>query len=156
MVEATAACMLARSQMASTATFFRIRLQASLRLGGSHRPNAGRQRAGKVQVLLAIFEHPPEASGETINSAVVIAAERPSPTLGIKTAAEYFGSLTELATSKGFQAEDEPHESAVGTKRWCAVTSSARGTLTMRQTSLVMLRRVTPSRSRSSAAAKTK
>src|SRR4051812_29211600 len=31
--------------------------------------------AGKGEVLLAVFERPPQAAGETINSAVVIASE---------------------------------------------------------------------------------
>src|SRR6266550_2227229 len=37
-------------------------------------PNAATD-AAKSQLLLAIFERPPEATGETVNSAVVIAAE---------------------------------------------------------------------------------
>ena len=81
---------------------------------------------GKSQVLLAVFEHPPEASAETINSAVVLASESAESYPGLKSAAEYFGPLTELTTSKGFKAVNEPHESAVGTKRLCGLTSSAR------------------------------
>ena len=34
-----------------------------------------RNEAGKSQLLLAVFERPPEATGDTINSAVVIASE---------------------------------------------------------------------------------
>ena len=93
--------------------------------------------ASKFRVLLAVFERPPEATGDTINSAVVIAAE-PVPA-GIKSAGEYFQSLSALTTAKGFQAEEEPHEFLVGaTMLVRGDFSRARGTLTVRQTSLVM------------------
>ena len=70
--------------------------------------------ASKSRVLLAIFERPPEATGDTVNSAVVIAAE---PLLaGMKTVGEYFESLSALTTAKGFQAEGEPHEFLVGSR----------------------------------------
>ena len=97
--------------------------------------------ASKSRVLLATFERPPEAPGDTINSAVVIAAE-PVPA-GIKSAGEYFQSLSALTTAKGFQTEEEPHEFLVGTSRLVRGDfSKARGTLTVRQTSLVMLQKV--------------
>ncbi len=48
--------------------------------------------ASKSRLLLAVFERPPEATGDTINSAVVIAAE--ALPAGMKTAAEYFESLS--------------------------------------------------------------
>src|SRR6478672_1365908 len=51
--------------------------------------------AGKSLVLLAVFERPPEASGNTVNSAVVIAVESLASYPGLKTAADYFGPLTE-------------------------------------------------------------
>ena len=97
--------------------------------------------ASKSRVLLATFERPPEAPGDTINSAVVIAAE-PVPA-GIKSAGEYFQSLSALTTAKSFQAEEEPHEFLAGTSRLVRGDfSKARGTLTVRQTSLVMLQKV--------------
>jgi hypothetical protein len=94
--------------------------------------------ASRSRVLLAIFERPPEATSDTINSAVVIAAE---PVLaGIKSAGEYFQSLNALTTAKGFQAEEEPHEFSVGATRLVRGDfSKARGTLSVRQTSLVRL-----------------
>ncbi len=96
--------------------------------------------ASKSELLLAIFERPPEATGDTVNSAVVIAAERLSSYSGMKTAAEYFGPLTELATAKGFQAVEEPHTFSIGaTQLVRGDFSKSRGTLTMRQTSLVVL-----------------
>ena len=94
--------------------------------------------ASQSRVLMAIFERPPQASGDTINSAVVIAAE-PLPT-GMKTAAEYFDSLAALTSAKGFQTEEEPHEFSVGTTRLVRGDfSKARGTLTIRQASLILL-----------------
>ena len=65
--------------------------------------------AGKGEVLLAVFERPPEATGDTINSAVVIASESAASYPGLKKAEDYLGPLTELATAKGFTAEGEPY-----------------------------------------------
>ena len=59
--------------------------------------------AGKSLVLLAVFERPPEATGNTVNSAVVIAAESVSSYPGLKTAADYFGPLTEVTLSQRLQ-----------------------------------------------------
>ena len=58
-------------------------------------------------VLLAVFEQPPEAPREAINSGVVIAAESVSAYPGLKTAADYFGILTQLTTGKGFKGGNE-------------------------------------------------
>src|SRR3989442_2712144 len=94
---------------------------------------------GKL-LLLAAFERPPEATGTTINSAVVIAAEKVSSFSGLKTASDYFGPITELATAKGFSVLNEPHDFVVGTKRLVRGDfSKPRGSLTMYQTSLVTL-----------------
>lgn len=96
--------------------------------------------AVKSLLLLALFERPPEATGDTVNSAVVIAAEPLSNYSGMKTASDYFGPLTELATTKGFQAVEEPHAFSIGTAQLVRGDfSKSRGTLTMRQTSLVVL-----------------
>ena len=64
----------------------------------------------KASVLLAVFERPPEARGDTVNSAVVIAVEPASSYPGLKTAAQYFGPVTELTTAKGFQPVAEPYD----------------------------------------------
>jgi hypothetical protein len=66
-------------------------------------------KSAKSELLLAVFEHPPEATANTINSAVVIASESTSSYLGLKQAEDYLGPLTELATSKGFKVEGEPY-----------------------------------------------
>ena len=73
--------------------------------------------AGKSEVLLSVFERPPEVQAEGINPAVVIAVENRSSYPGLKFAAEYLDPITELATSKGFKVTHEPYEYAVGSKQ---------------------------------------
>jgi hypothetical protein len=94
----------------------------------------------KSLLLLAVFERPPEATGSTINSAIVISAERVSQFSGLKTAADYFGPITELVTAQGFKVVNEPSEFPIGATRLVRGDfSKPRGTLTMHQTSLVKL-----------------
>jgi hypothetical protein len=107
--------------------------------------------AGKAEVLLAVFERPPQATGDTINSAVVIASESAASYPGLKKAEDYLGPLTELTTSKGFKAEGEPYALEVEsrqllradfTKPLSGKTSSVETSndkLTMRQCTLVLL-----------------
>ncbi len=95
----------------------------------------------KSMVLLATFERPPEASGDTVNSAVVIAAESVSSYPGLKDAAQYFGPVAEIAKSKGFTAISEPYDFPVDAKPIVRQDFSKKlGELTMVQSSLVMLR----------------
>jgi hypothetical protein len=92
------------------------------------------------QVLLATFERPPEASGDTINSAVIIAAENLSSYPGVKTAADYFEPLTAATASQGFKVIRNPYEFRVGGKTLMRGDFSKElGKLTMYQSSLVML-----------------
>jgi hypothetical protein len=94
----------------------------------------------KAQVLLGIFERPPEVTGETVNSAVVIAAESVSSYPGLKTAADYFGPLEEVVTAKGFKVVNEPYEFPIGAKQLAREDfTKAMGKLTMQQATLVML-----------------
>jgi hypothetical protein len=94
----------------------------------------------KSQLLLAIFERPPEATGDAVNSAAVLAAERLSGYPGMKTAADYFGALRDLATAQGFQAVGEPHDFSIGaTQLVRGDFSKSRGTLSVHQASLVVL-----------------
>jgi hypothetical protein len=94
----------------------------------------------KPETLLAIFERPPAAPGDTINSAVVIAAESLANYHGIKTAADYFGPIIELAEQRGFKVVNEPYQFISGAKQLVrADFSKQRGTLTMWQSSLVMI-----------------
>jgi hypothetical protein len=97
---------------------------------------------GKSMVLLAVFERPPEATGNTVNSAVVIAAEIVSSYPGLRTAADYFGPLTEVTLSKGFKVVNEPFDFSGGANRLVRGDFSKEvGTLTMHQSSVVMLKK---------------
>ncbi len=107
--------------------------------------------AGKAEVLLAIFERPPEATGDTINSAVVFASESTASYPGLKKAEDYLGPLTELATAKGFKAEGEPYALEVESRQLLRAdfvkplsvktigVETSNDKLTMRQCTLVML-----------------
>ena len=68
------------------------------------------------RVLLAAFSRPPEARAEDVNASVLIAAEPAATYPGLNDAAQYFGPLTEVAKAQGFTIDEEPYESAVGTK----------------------------------------
>ena len=95
----------------------------------------------KSRLLLAVFERPPEAVGDTVNTAVVITAESAASYPGLKTAADYLGPLTELTTSKGFKSAADASEIEIGsTPLVRADFSKDLGKLTMRQTSLILLR----------------
>lgn len=70
----------------------------------------------KAMVLLGVFERPPLAKGSTINSSIVIAAEAASSYPGLKSAAQYFGPLTEVMTQEGLTKANEPYEFPVDGK----------------------------------------
>jgi len=70
----------------------------------------------KATVLLGIFERPPQAAGDTVNSSVVIAAESISSYPGLKNAAQYFGPIREVTEAKGMKAVHEPYEFPVDGK----------------------------------------
>jgi hypothetical protein len=92
------------------------------------------------ETLLAVFERPPAAPGETINSAVVIAAEPLANYHGIKSAAEYLNPISELAEQRGFKVANQPYAFSLGKKQLArADFSKDRGKLTMWQSSLVMI-----------------
>ena len=97
--------------------------------------------AGKAEVLLAIFERPPQAAGDTINSAVVIASESAASYPGLKRAEDYLGPLTELATAKGFKPEGEPYALEVESRQLLRADfiKPINGKLIMRQCTLVLL-----------------
>jgi hypothetical protein len=108
--------------------------------GAQANVDAGKSHGDKPETLLAVFERPPGAPGDGINSAVVIVAESLADYHGIKTAADYFGPITELAEQRGFKVENEPEVFSVGTKQLVRGDfSKPRGTLTMWQSSLVMI-----------------
>ena len=93
-------------------------------------------------LLLAIFEHPPETTGNSINSAVVVAAEPSSSYPGLRNAEQYFGPLTTLTKSKGLAVVNEPYEFPVGTMQLVRGDfSKPLGNLTLQQSTLVMVQK---------------
>jgi len=96
---------------------------------------------GRSDLLLAAFERPPEATGDTINSAVVIATESTASYPGLKKAEDYLGPLTELAAAKGFVAKGEPYTLDVESRQLFRVDFAKPVTdkLTMHQCTLVLL-----------------
>jgi hypothetical protein len=94
----------------------------------------------KSLLLLAAFERPPEAQGASVNSALLITAESASIYPGLKTAADYFGPLSDIATGKGFQVVNEPYYFEVGAKRTVRADFSKKiDDVTMYQSSLAVL-----------------
>lgn len=95
-------------------------------------------QAGKT--LLAIFERPPGTSGESVNSAVIIAVEERSAYPEVKTGADYFGPLSEIAEQRGFKMDGDPYSFSVGARQ--VVRGDFAGgdeKNPIRQTSLVLL-----------------
>jgi hypothetical protein len=97
--------------------------------------------AAKGEVLLAVFERPPEATGETINSAVVIAAENAVAYPGLKRAEDYLGPLTQITTSKGFKVEGDPSVIEIDARHLVRAdfTKPLNDKLTMHQATLILL-----------------
>jgi hypothetical protein len=94
----------------------------------------------KSILLLAVFERPPEATGDSVNSAVVVAAEAASAYPGLRNAEHYFGPLTELTKSKGFNVVNQPYDYSVGAKPLVRGDfGKPIGSLTMHQSTLVMM-----------------
>ena len=111
--------------------------------GWVHRTTEMQQgnEAGKGEVLVAVFERPPEATGDDINSAVVIASESAASYPGLKKVEDYLSPLTELATAKGFKAEGEPYALEVESRHLLRAdfVKPRSDKLTMRQCTLVLL-----------------
>jgi hypothetical protein len=106
----------------------------------SEEPSADSADPKKSVLLLAVFERPPEASGNSVNSAVVVAAEATSSYPGLQNAEQYFGPLTALAKSKGLTIVSDPYEFRVGTMQLVRGDfSKPLGNLTMHQSTLVMM-----------------
>jgi hypothetical protein len=94
------------------------------------------------RLLLAAFEHPPEVTGEGVNSAVIITVEAARSYPGLNTAADYMGPLTELTTAKGFKASQDPYEFPAGLQTLVRGDFTKElGKVTMFQSTLVMLRK---------------
>jgi hypothetical protein len=102
--------------------------------------SADSNSAKKSILLLATFERPPEATGDSVNSAVVVAAEEVASYPGLRSAEQYFGPLSELTKAKGLTVVNEPYEFQVGDRQ--LVRGDFRktlGHLTMHQSTLVMI-----------------
>ena len=101
--------------------------------------------ANPGELLLALFERPPEVTGDTVNSAVVIAAESAAAYPGLKKAEDYLATLTELTTAKGFKPEGDPEIAEIDGRRLVranftkSLTSAKDDKLTMRQSTLILL-----------------
>ena len=97
--------------------------------------------SSRGEVLLAIFERPPQAAGDTINSAVVIATERVTAYPGLRKAEDYLGPLAELTTSKGFKPDGDLSELEIGSQRMVRAdfSKALNDKLTMHQATLVLL-----------------
>jgi hypothetical protein len=90
-------------------------------------------------VLLATFERPPDAAGDTVNSAIVIAAGKLSKT-SKDTPADAFDAVTEAATTQGFKADAEPYGFTVGVQKTVRGDfTRTTNQLTMHQSSLEIL-----------------
>ena len=100
-----------------------------------------RDDAAKGEVLLAVFERPPQVSGDTINSAVVIASLSASDYPGLKRAEDFLGTLTELTAAQGFKTEGDPSEALIDSQRLVRADFSKPRSekLTMHQSTLVRL-----------------
>jgi hypothetical protein len=108
------------------------------------------QAGDRAQVLLGVFERPPEAAADSINSGVVIASESTTSYPGMKTAEDYLGPLTEVATAKGFKSAGEPFSLEIESRRLVradfvkslevkSTTESPNNKLTMRQCTLILM-----------------
>jgi hypothetical protein len=115
-------------------------------------PSAPLRAGDGGRVLLAAFSRPPEAHGEEVNGSIVIAAESVAAYPGLKDAAQYFGPVTEVAKTQGFEVVEEPYEFVIGTKTTGTKTTGTKtmvrgdfqkdvGTRVMWQSTLVVLAR---------------
>jgi hypothetical protein len=92
-------------------------------------------------VLLAIFERPPNAPGDTVNSTVLIATESAAAYPGLKKAEDYLGPLTELATAKGLKPVGDPGVIQIDSRQLIRADFSKPITdkLSMHQSTLMLL-----------------
>jgi hypothetical protein len=110
--------------------------------GEDEKADAGKKATDAGRVLLAAFLRPPEARGEDVNSSIVIAAESAASYPGLKSAAQYFGPLTEVTKARDFEVVEEPYEFVIGLKT--VVRGDFKkdvGARVMRQSTLVVLAR---------------
>jgi len=92
-------------------------------------------------VLLAVFERPPQAEGESVNSAVVIASETTAAYPGLKKTEDFLEPLTELTTAQGFKVKGAPSALTIDGRELVRAdfTKVLTDKLTMYQSTLAML-----------------
>ncbi len=108
----------------------------------SKSPQAPDETAGEEtgRTLLAVFERPPGTSGESANSAVIIAVEYRAAYPQVKTAADYFGPLADVAEQRGLKMDGDPYSFSIGSKQVVRGDFNGDDKKTpLRQTSLVLL-----------------
>jgi len=100
-----------------------------------------KKAAAQGEVLLAVFERPPDAPGDDVNSAVVIASESAAAYPGLKKAEDYLGPLTELATAKGFKTNGDPSIADINAHKLIRAdfTRPLTDKLIMHQSTLILL-----------------
>jgi hypothetical protein len=99
-----------------------------------------RNAAKKSLLFLAAFERPPEVTGDSVNSTILVAAEPASSYPGLQNAAQYFGPLTEVIESKGLKVVNEPYEFPVDAKQLVRGDfSKPIGNLMLHQSTLVLM-----------------
>ncbi|MGH9643970.1 MAG: hypothetical protein ACRD3Q_16300 [Terriglobales bacterium] len=106
----------------------------------SARANAAKGKSAS-DVLLAVFERPPLAAGDSVNSAVVIATESAAAYPGLKTAADFLGPLTALTTAQGFTESGDTSAVTIDGREWVRADFSKALTekVTMYQSTLILL-----------------
>src|ERR1700733_7751534 len=106
----------------------------------SHK-SANNKSANLSDVLLAVFERPPQATGDSVNSAVVIASESAAVYRGLKKAEDFLGPLTELITAQGFKPKGDPSVLEIDARELVRADFSKQLTdkLVMYQSTLVLL-----------------
>ncbi len=97
-------------------------------------------------VLLGIFERPPEVTSDSVNSAVVIAYENAATYPGLKKAEDYVEPITEAATAQGFKMVGEAYRIDVESRTLVRAdfmkslrVKPEAAEITMRQSTLVWL-----------------
>ncbi len=118
--------------------------QASENTPAAKAAPAKEKKTPQADVLLAVFERPPQAPGDSVNSAVVIASEPTSSYHGLTKAEEYLGPLTELATAKGFTSDGDPDVIEIDTRQliradFVKSLGIAKDKLAMHQSTLILL-----------------
>jgi hypothetical protein len=99
-------------------------------------------KASPGEVLLAVFERPPEVRGDSVNSAVIIAAESAKAYPELKTAADYFTVVEDSAKAQGLAIANEPYEFVLGARQIGREDfSKTLGSLAMKQSTLVILQK---------------